>query len=205
MTLLRIGIVEDDRDYLALLVGVCSEHEDLRCVGTATSVESGYSLLTQPLDVLLVDLGLPDGSGLELVKQAQLNAVKPLVLTVFGDEANVVTAITLGAAGYLIKDCADIAEAIRAVARGESPLTPSVATYLLAHVRKESGHPTLSTAKLSRRENDTLQALSRGLTYNEIAAELSVSYHTVSDHLKSVYRKLGVTSRAQAVYKSLKR
>ncbi|NOX52199.1 MAG: response regulator transcription factor [Gammaproteobacteria bacterium] len=203
MTPLRIGIVEDDEDYLSLLIQSLSITADLQCIGTATTVKAGFGLLCKELDVLVADLGLPDGSGLELVKPAQLRGTKVLVLTVFGDEKSVVTAITLGAVGYLIKDNANIPDAIRAVSRGESPLTPSVATYLLAHLREDSSHLALSSTELSRRENDTLQALSRGLTYKEIAAELGVSYHTVSDHLKAVYRKLGVTSRAQAVYKGL--
>lgn len=151
-----------------------------------------------------MDLGLPDGSGIELIPHFEQGGTKVVVLSVFGNEEHVLTAIRAGAHGYLLKGSGDPMIAVRDVMAGHTPLTPSVATYILAELKLATRTST-PRDDLSRRERDALMALSRGLTYKEFAQEMGVSFHTVSDHLKSIYRKLGVTSRNQAVLKGFVR
>jgi DNA-binding NarL/FixJ family response regulator len=127
------------------------------------------------------------------------------VITVFGDEEHVVAAIRAGALGYLLKSDsqAEIANALREIARGGSPISPSIARYLLGAVRGVPRTPTPDTPPLSERELEVLRAIVKGFTYDEIAGLLEISSATVATHVRRIYRKLSVHSRGEAAYEAL--
>jgi DNA-binding NarL/FixJ family response regulator len=134
----------------------------------------------------------------------------PLVITVFGDEQHVVTAIEAGAMGYLLKDgTADyIGASILEMIGGGSPISPPIARYLLRHFRHDAPAPMDAGAaddrpRLSDREAQVLSLIVKGFTYAEIAKLLEVSTHTVTTHVRSIYRKLEVHTRGEAVYEAL--
>jgi len=167
-------------------------------------------------DVLLVDLGLPDGSGLTVIRKAvaRFPNCEPLVISVFGDEDNVLASIEAGALGYLHKDAApdDIAQAILDMKAGASPISPMIARRVLAKyrsLRNESplgGNPgadaTTGRSLLSAREQEVLALIARGFAYAEIARLKGLSMHTVQTHIKNLYGKLAVHSKNEAVYEA---
>lgn len=210
----RIILVEDDeitRSHLEEAIRSCPE---LELVATAGDVSEGRAALgSHEVDVLLTDLGLPDGSGIELIEQAvERGDVLCLVVTVFGDERHVVQAIEAGAMGYLLKDQigADVGRAILDMLAGGSPISPVIARYLLRTMRSSDaaeavGTPPLEDAPpdLSSREQEVLRHIVKGFTYAEIAGLLEISTHTASTHVRNIYRKLSVNSRGEAVYEAM--
>lgn len=203
-------IVEDDAETRLYIGDAVRSDPSLQLVGTAGTVREAAQLLAESVtDVLLVDLGLPDGSGADLIRFARRVGAdtQSLVITVFGDEASVIAAIHAGARGYLLKDdrSADICEAIHQLLAGGSPLSPNIARCLLrrfaeAEDRAESA-PKLP--KLSEREAEILKYVVKGFTFPEIAALLKISTHTVTTHARRIYRKLEVRSRAEAVFEAV--
>lgn len=191
--------------------------EGLELAGAAGTVTDGLRLLqAERPDVLLVDLGLPDGRGASLIRAAlELRPdMQVMVITVFGDEAHVVEAIEAGASAYLLKDAsaAHVGRAIGDMLEGGSPLSTSVARYLLRRFRsapppadppqRKPAASTPDAPTLSVREAEVLQLIAKGLAYSEIAATLNISVNTVGTHIKQIYRKLAVNSRGQAVFEA---
>lgn len=203
---LRVGVIEDDP---VLRVGVRQTLAQRR--EWTLALEAGCLADAAPLpelDVLLLDLGLPDGSGLGLIAPVSATACKVIVFTVMGDETTVLRAIELGAAGYLLKQAEpdEMLAAIDEVMAGGAPLTPSVAAHLLARLRRaeQASRPAAEgLSALSEREREVLLALARGYTYGETAELLHISPHTVGDHVKKIYSKLAVRSRAEAVFEAV--
>lgn len=204
-------VVEDEPRVRARFVELVAAHAGLRCVGSAATLASGREALERLCpDVLLTDLGLPDGSGIELIAatHALERRVLPMVITVFGDEQHVVAALEAGALGYLLKDTPSeqVAPAIMDLVAGGSPISPSIARYLLRRFRDpaERDAPLEPEApQLSDRERDVLTYIVKGFTYAEAARLLEISEHTVATHVRKIYRKLAVTSRGEAVYEAL--
>jgi DNA-binding NarL/FixJ family response regulator len=205
---LTVCIVEDDgilRDSFSALVDGLPEYRVVAAVGT---VAEGRAALDALPDVALVDLALPDGSGLELISHARRHGdrIKILVISVFGDVRSVVGAIEQGADGYLLKDsdALHIDAAIRTVVEGGAPISPAVASHILARLRGGRPGPAASSPLvLTDKETKVLESLAKGLTFREVAIAQSISHHTVGDHVKAIYRKLSVNSRAEAVFKAL--
>jgi DNA-binding NarL/FixJ family response regulator len=199
---LEVLIVEDDTVAREYLVDAINADGRMRLAGQASTCAQGLANLDIPHDVVVVDIGLPDGSGIDIIKHSrELNVGWRLVSTVFGDERTVVSALEAGAEGYILKDNERITDAIVEVASGHVPLTPSVAAHML---RRMQPQPTHDGGCLTQRESEILVCLARGRSYRETAAELSISYHTVADHVKAIYKKLHVHSRSSAVYKGLR-
>jgi len=201
----RVAIVEDDTvlgQALAQLVGAV---EGLEVAGLAETLEAGRALVRGGVDVLLIDLALPDGSGLDLIELArqQLDC-KILVISVFGDVRNVVRAIECGADGYLLKgaDTAQVASAIHTVLAGGAPISPGVAGHILSRVRG-AARPSKPAVSLTPKEVLILDQLAKGLSFKEVAQAQQISHHTVGDHVKAIYRKLAVNSRGEAVFEAL--
>jgi DNA-binding NarL/FixJ family response regulator len=156
-------------------------------------------------DVVLVDLGLPDASGLEVVRhvRARLPNAAVMVVSIFGDERNLVAAIEAGATGYLLKDsrATDFNQSIHALRAGESPISPSLARHLLRRMQPEPKAPVAAPASpLSRRETTILDAIAQGRSVAEIGEELHISPLTVKTHVQNIYRKLEARSRQHAVF-----
>ncbi len=178
------------------------EDDRMRLVASAASCSEGLAALDLPHDVVVVDIGLPDGSGIDVIREShERGNARRLVSTVFGDEATVVNALEAGADGYILKDNEQITNAIVEVAHGHVPLTPSVAVHL---VRRLKPQVQANNQCLTPREAEILLRLARGLSYHQTAEELSISYHTVTDHIKAIYKKLAVNSRSSAVYQGLR-
>ena len=232
----RVFIVEDDpttREFFAQSVRQCAQ---LQLLGQAASVAEARTWLNEgahAIDVLLTDLGLPDGSGLEVIRHALQRhpECEALVISMFGDEDNVLASIEAGATGYIHKDSVpdDVAQAILQLKAGASPISPMIARRVLAKYRSmlgdlkhieavaqqnTAGAATDTTASsvslshpadgppLSPREQEVLELIARGFSYAEIAKLRHVSVHTVQTHIKNLYAKLAVHSKSEAVYEA---
>ena len=158
-------------------------------------------------DVLLVDLGLPDRPGFDVIDHCQRTnpATDVMVITMFGDEVNTMAAFSRGARGYLLKDGSeqDLARHVMDLHAGGSPMTPVIARQVLKRLMR----PPVATAAvedtgLSDRELEILSTLGRGYTYQEVADLLGISVRTMQSHVKNIYSKLGVHSRAEAVFEA---
>jgi DNA-binding NarL/FixJ family response regulator len=169
-------------------------------VERAGSLAQADAFLRPPPPLALIDLGLPDGSGVQLIERLQREGAGTLciVATVFDDDAHLFPALRAGAQGYLLKDQPPqaIAAMLSGIAQGQPPLSPSIARRLLKHFQPL---PALAEAPpLRPREVDVLRLTAKGLTLAEVAEALQLSRHTVSGYLKDIYRKLSVSSRAEA-------
>ena len=180
----------------------------LRCLHTFSTCEEALSALErEPApDVVLLDVGLPGMNGIQGIREIKSRApsVQVLMLTVYDDHQKVFDAICAGASGYLLKTSDDesIVEAIQEVLRGGAPMNPRVARLVLSMFTKLAVPPKHDYG-LSVREKEILELIVKGLLKKEIADQLSLSYHTVDNHLRSIYEKLHVHSRSGAVAKAL--
>ncbi|MGI9328838.1 MAG: response regulator [Pseudomonadales bacterium] len=198
MNTARILLVEDEpyaRREITKLIDGC---EDLSMYAVASNLAEGRQRLFDDYDLLVADKQLPDGSGIDLIRELNQRPhnKRTLMMTVFEDERTVLEAIEAGVDGYLVKNDPYIVDALCAVMCDGNPMSPSIVKYFLARLR----HNLACPVALNGRELDTLQALAGGSKYHEIAAQLQVSKHTVPDYIKSLYRKLGVNDRSSAVY-----
>lgn len=208
-----VALVEDDDGARARLVASICAEPTMRLAGDwRTGAEALAHLEKEAPDVLLVDIGLPDISGLEVVRAAAAAhpACDILVVTVFGDEQTVLAALEAGARGYLLKGAAsrDIKEDIRELRHGGSPLSPVIARQVLKRLHAGGPKPQPNQPDeplLTPREGEILNAIARGFSYAETAKMLGISVQTVHTHLKHVYRKLAVHSKTEAVYEADKR
>lgn len=201
-------IVEDDPQFRAVFADAVQVAPDLRLVGEADDLPMGRRLLetTKP-DVLLVDIGLPSGSGIELIRRA--NNVLPncdvMVVTVFGDEQHVLECIEAGATGYLLKGSKpiDIVEQIHALRAGGSPISPAIARQLMKRfLPKPSTAPDAQS--LSDQERAVLELSNKGYSYEEIAQLLQLTRNTIGTYVKRIYRKLQAHSKSEAIYEARK-
>lgn len=202
-------VVEDEPEFLHQYCAAIGREPDLRLVSAVTALAPALALLEAGVpDVLLVDLGLPDGNGCALIRDAVRR--RPdcdcLVVTVFGDDGHIVEAIEAGATGYLLKDspAGELARCIRELRAGGSPISPSVARRLLQRMRGPADKPAAAAAAspLTDREDEILRLVAKGLSFQEVGAALDISAHTVVAHVKKIYRKLSVHSRGEAVFEA---
>lgn len=200
-------LLEDDPATRERLQGIVCSAEGLQLLAAFGDVQSTLAWLAQnpPPQVLLSDLQLPDGSGIEVIRH--LRRVSPqtesMVISVFGDEAHVVAAIEAGATGYLLKDADadEIRSAILRLVAGESPISSAIARHLLRRFQPQP-EPAATASSLTPREREVLQLIAKGLSYNRIAEALQMSPNTVTSHIKQIYRKLAVNSRGEAVFEA---
>jgi DNA-binding NarL/FixJ family response regulator len=203
-----VFIVEDDDLTRTSLVRRIAEAQAglvvTTAVGTCREIRGALEA-TRPA-VLLVDLGLPDGDGLDIIRETARRwpSVLIMVITVFGDEMKVVSSIKAGASGYLLKDDAvGIGEAIRQMLAGGSPISPAIARHLIRHFRPaDTEPPATSSVTLTPREMEILTLAAKGFSYAETAALLGLTSSTVSSYTKNIYGKLAVSSRSEAVYEA---
>ncbi len=202
-------IVEDEPITRERLVEAISAHPLLQVIAATGSLRAGQeAFLAHPPRVALIDLGLPDGSGLDLIRQIH-NSQSPtesLVLTVFGDEQHVVNALKAGARGYLLKDSSftTIADNLLMLIDGGSPINPKVARFLLSQFGEwEKSTPTTPQVALTEREKDILNLITKGYKRNEIASLLNISNNTVGTHVRRIYEKLSVHSNIEATQEAV--
>ncbi|WP_066373297.1 response regulator [Herbidospora mongoliensis] len=202
--MIRLMIVDDHPVVREGLRGMIDGHEDISVVGEAGSGDEAVVRARELTpDVVLMDLRMPGGDGVGATSRilAGQPGARVIVLTTYETDQDIVRAVEAGAAGYLLKDTsrADLLGAIKAAARGETVLSPSVATRLVTRMRA----PVIES--LSPRETEVLSLVARGLTNGEIGRELFISETTVKTHLLRVFGKLGVSDRTAAVTTALHR
>lgn len=208
MTPHTVLLVEDDPVTRARLAAAIGATRELQLVGAAGSCAEAREHLSRGAPrVLLTDLGLPDGSGLDLIREVEAEpGTDAMVITVFGDEKNVVAALEAGATGYLLKDSSneDIGEEVLRLVAGGSPISARIARYLVRKFQPDAGaaHNGGGDAGLTAREREVLERMAKGFNYSEVALSLQMSPNTVTSHIKNIYRKLAVHSRAEAVFEA---
>jgi DNA-binding NarL/FixJ family response regulator len=228
-----VWVVEDDSRARSFFEASVRRSPHLQWLGAVGTVREAFDWLAgdgPAPDVLLVDLGLPDGSGLAVIEEAAARYphCEALVISVFGDEDSVLASIEAGALGYIHKDAApeDIAQTILEMKAGASPISPMIARRVLSRYRalQTTGRPEAPVAAaapapqptdaagnakpgralLSRREQEVLTLIARGFSYAEIARLQSLSVHTVQTHIKHLYGKLAVHSKNEAVFEAMR-
>mgnify|MGYP006194035241 CR=1 FL=1 len=220
---IRIVLVEDDAPTRQRLQQALATDPRFAVEAFGCLADARAAIAARVPHVLVTDLELPDGHGTTLA--AEVHAAHPeveiLVVSVLCDEQNVVAAIASGASGYVLKDALpeDLPATVRQVLAGDSPLSPGIARFLLRRIQPHGPKPVPASAAdadeiaaaeanrigLTRREVDILWGIAKGLTYNEIADNLGLSPNTVPNYIKSIYRKLEVNSRGEAVFEALSR
>jgi DNA-binding NarL/FixJ family response regulator len=201
-------LVEDDENTRGRLARAIAEHPALELrAAVGSCADARRELDRRQPAVLLTDLGLPDGDGVELIREVRRRGYKTeaMVVTIFGDEQHVVAAIEAGAMGYLLKDGSPdyIGQSILDMLAGGSPISPPIARYLLRRFRTIEAAPAADVPRLSEREREVLGLIVKGFSYAEAARLTGVSPHTVTAHVRNIYRKLEVHSRGEAVYEAL--
>lgn len=216
----QVLIVEDEPELLLKFATAVQSDPLLELSGAVPTGRAGIALLDALCpEVLMVDLGLPDVSGIEVIRHAARHhpGTDVLVVTMFGDDQHVLASIEAGATGYLLKDALSdrICTSIHELRSGGSPITPSIARKVLARFRLPLPAPAAAPAAaknqttddsgstpLTEREIDILRLVAKGLSFNEVGGSLAISPHTVVTHVKKIYRKLAVHSRGEAVFEA---
>jgi DNA-binding NarL/FixJ family response regulator len=212
-----VMVVEDDPAFLARFCRIVAQSGELSLLAAVGDLASARRAIErQAPDVLLTDLGLPDGSGIDLIRETARRhpATDIMVITVFGDEQHVIASIEAGATGYILKDSLpeEFVSLIAQLRAGGSPISPVIARQLLRRMLPASSPlaappgkavvaPAPETA-LSARESEVLGLIAKGFNFAEIARLLAVSPHTITAHVKKIYQKLAVHSRGEAVYEA---
>ena len=214
---ISVLVVEDDALTRRSLCLAIESEPALRLAAEFDSVAPTLEWLkTEPVDVLLTDLGLPDGSGIEIIRACALHQpdCDIMVITMSSDDENIVASIEAGASGYVLKDAGrvNIVRALLDLYAGGSPMSPVIARKVLERMRDPKDAATASSVAedipstiLTKREAAILNLIARGDSYGEVARLLSVSVGTVQTHVKNIYGKLSVHSRGQAVYEAQRR
>ncbi len=234
---ITVALVEDEPETHARLCAALAKDDRIELLHATNAAKPMLQWLVGQMgvdgpDVLLVDLGLPDQSGLEVIRLCK--AMKPkteiMVVTMFGDEANMIRAFEAGASGYLLKDGdeSELAEHVRTLDAGGSPMSPIIARQLLSRMGSGAGssaaakpiqhglpaspaytnlqpirHTKTSTERLlTEREETVLQLLSRGYSYGELAKEMGVTINTIQTHIRGLYTKLEVHSKSEAIFEA---
>ncbi|MCM5681969.1 response regulator transcription factor [Schlegelella sp. S2-27] len=208
--MIEVMLVEDDLHFAERFAEALERSGSMRLAARCGTVREALERLQSLApDVLLVDLGLPDGNGIEVIRSAvqRYPNCDVLVVTMYGDQTNVLTCIEAGASGYLLKEAVkeDIVKHIDDLRSGGSPISPVIARQLLRKFqpsRPAGPAPTPLAEHVTERELQVLQLLARGFNYQEIAGLLGVSIHTIGTYIKRIYRKLHVNSRGEAVYEA---
>lgn len=209
-------IVEDDPVTRKSLCLAIEAEPRLKLLADFDNVKLALAWLeVEAADVLMTDLGLPDGSGIEIIHACARHHpyTDIMVVTMSSDEANVLACIEAGASGYVLKDAGrmDIARAVLDLRAGGAPMSPAIARMVLAKVRdgkKGAAATSLQDSvetSLTKREAAILDLIAQGDSYGEVAKLLSVSVGTVQTHIKNIYSKLSVHSRGEAVFEAHRR
>lgn len=226
----KVLILEDNPVARGFLCRVVRESfSDIQSITEVSDLDAARRLLghaaggraasgEDPFQLVMVDLELPDGSGLELLTELANYPATRIVTTLYSDDEHLFPALQCGADGYLLKEdrFEVLVEELQKIVRGQPPLSPAIARRLLTHFRSGDAAAPHAVAsppsaaapatvlvaadheRLTPRESEVLTYLSKGFTIKEIAALMGIKWFTVNDHIKSIYKKLNVSSRAEA-------
>ncbi len=203
---ITVAIVEDDAPARAILTEWISGTPGFQCVGVFENAEAGLAQLPKlKPSVVLMDINMPAMNGIECVRRLkpQMSDTQFMMLTVYEDPDHIFKALSAGASGYLLKRTprAELLAAIADIYSGGSPMSSNIARKIVQSFQRFSGPSSKEPDNLSPREREVLELLARGYLYKEIADTLHISVPTVNAHIRRIYEKLHVRSRAQAVAK----
>ncbi len=207
--MIKIAIVEDNNTLLRSLTHLFDTTEGMKCISSLSNLMNVVSEFrkAEP-DIVLMDIGLPNISGIEGVRTVKENFenIQVLMFTVFDDEEKIFEAIEAGASGYLLKKSSpkEITEAIFSLYNGGAPMSASIARKVIQSFQHNPS-TNKDTFQLTTRENEILSSLVDGLSYKKLAKKYFISISTVRTHIRHIYEKLHVNSKAQAVAKALKK
>jgi len=197
-TALILDDVPDSQSWLRQALASVYSDITLSCVGNLAEARAWLGSHSAP-DIALIDLGLPDGSGVEFISELNRKAPQTLciVASIFDDDEHLFPALRAGAQGYLLKDqpLAQIVELLKGAAEGRPPLSPSIARKMLSYFQPVS-QP--KQEQLTEREIEVLRFIAKGMTLPETARLMGISVNTIPGYVKNIYRKLNVCSRAEA-------
>lgn len=198
----QVLIVEDVSETRQWLIDVVMAAFNNCHIHEASSVAEGVMAMAgNVFDLALIDLGLPDGSGLEVLRNLRKRSPKTtcVITTVVGDDAHIIAALSAGAHGYLLKEQTAelLSRQLVQLAEGVPALSPSIARRIMQHFQR-TGPASECDGKLTDREKETLALLARGYRNADTAEQLGIAESTVASHIKAIYRKLGISSRAEA-------
>lgn len=214
MEKIKIYIIEDQINILKTQIKMLKKFEELEILGSALSGKIAIEEIKDlKPDVILMDLGLPDKDGIELTRiiKKDFPDIEILIFTIFDEEEKVIKAIQAGASGYMLKgtNADKMFYAIKSVNEGGSFIQPSLARILLKYFsednKKEDEFPDEPEIRLTKRENEILQLIAKGLTNKEVADILKLSHSTVRTHLEHIYQKMDVSNRVEAITEGYKR
>ena len=203
----RHGLVVDDHtDALKWLkISLAEAFPHIRLMTAGTVAEANSQIDSQVPDIAIIDLGLPDGSGIELIQRLrELNgATYRIVSTIFADDRHLFDALRAGAQGYVLKDDSqhELVSMLLGITQGAPPLSPSIASRVLSHFHA----PTESAVKLTPRETDVLTLLAQGHSVKGVAGLLELTPSTAATYVKNIYQKLNVNNRAEATVEAGRR
>ena len=200
-----VAIVEDNAGICEELQQILAEDRDFSCVCVCRNFKTALTEIPRALpDVIIMDINLPDGSGIEATRQLKLLLphTQIMIFTIYEESEEIFRALEAGASGYLLKDTApeELLLSIQDIREGGVPMTGEVARKVIRSFHKTPA----KTELLTSREEEILELLSQGFVSKEIASRLSISTETVKSHLKHIYDKLHVRTRTEAVIKYLK-
>lgn len=205
----RVLLLEDDEVVRREIVGEIDAEPGFVVAAAAGTVAEGRALLAgKGANLALFDLRLADGNAVTLIPLARERGIPVLVLTTADDDASVYDALAAGASGYLLKADAprQVGPALRALRDGGSPISPRIARRLIEDFRargQAKAPPADEAIRLTAREQEVVELFSRGATYGEVAKALDITVNTVRQHVRSLYDKLHVCSKAEAVARAM--
>jgi DNA-binding NarL/FixJ family response regulator len=215
--IIRILLIEDDAPIRERLARIVVDWPEGHLVGACPTLSMALDLIAkEPIDLLVTDLKLPDGHGVDAIRtlRARHPAAEAMVISVLADDRSVIEAIEAGASGYLLKDSdpINVIDAITDVLAGRSPISSTIARTIIRRLGShqprpnENDRPQDETQQaLTPREMDILWGIAKGFTYGELAERLNISKQTVPVHIKNIYRKLQANNRSEAVYEASRR
>jgi DNA-binding NarL/FixJ family response regulator len=205
----RVALLEDDLENRERLTDLLTTSDAYELIGVYQTLQAARDALGRlTADIFLVDLGLPDGSGIDLIQQIRVQNLDTLSLVISGfhDEHRVFEALETGARGYILKHESDdaILAGLDSILKGGAPISPTIARLMLSRFQKPSVSEQALPEQLTERQLNILKLLSQGFTAREISEKLSISYYTVTTHIKNIYEKLQVNSRIEALIEAKK-
>lgn len=207
--MISVTLVEDSGQYSEILKQRINAEKDMKCISQYPNVTlAKQGILKDKPEVILMDIKLPDGSGVDLVRfftdiDLQCHIV---MCTSFDDDENVYKSLVSGALGYVLKNdvSTSITDSIRDIVNGGSPMSPQIARKVLSFFSQESKSDN-KLSSLTKREDELLVQLSKGMLYKEVAEKLEISIETVRKHAYNIYKKLQVNNRTEAINKYFNR
>ncbi|MCB0688417.1 MAG: response regulator transcription factor [Saprospiraceae bacterium] len=203
---IKIGIIEDDSSVRSLIRTYIDQQLDMECLIESGSVEEFMDTVTTghyPIQILIQDIGLPGISGLEAIRMVKNHFPKVdiLMFSVFDDSNRIFKAFCAGASGYLLKNAKlpEIRQALLNIDKGHAAMSPSIAKKVIDYFK-----PTSLSGELTDKEQMVVQLLTDGLSYKMIADRMQISINTVQSHIRNIYKKLQVNSKAEVIAKKLK-